>query len=143
MTRRIALQPAIFWLGFTVFAFLFMLPMAATLFVKGGDDEYIRVATNVPSTTWLPRSRRKFRNSRGPNCCEARVSATMVIEKATPATVIIDPAMVESTSRAPSGLPAQIQPTFLIHSELTCPSRWTETNDNPMLPALINAGTNQ
>lgn len=28
LTRRVALQPAIFWLGFTLFAFLFMLPMA-------------------------------------------------------------------------------------------------------------------
>lgn len=65
----------------------------------------MKVETNVPSTTWLPRSRRKFRHSRGPNCCDARVSATMVMENVTPATVIIDAAIVESTARAPSGPP--------------------------------------
>jgi hypothetical protein len=42
------------------------------------------------------------RNNRGPNCCDARVSATIVFEKVTPATVIIDAAIVESTARAPS-----------------------------------------
>ena len=65
----------------------------------------MNVATKVPSVIWLPRSRRKLRRRRGPNCCEASVSATMVIENVTPATVIIDAAMVDSTARAPSGPP--------------------------------------
>ena len=62
----------------------------------------MNVETNVPKTIWLPGSRRKLRSRRGPNCCDARVSATIVIENVTPATVIIDPAIVESTARAPS-----------------------------------------
>jgi len=45
----------------------------------------------------------KFRKRRGPNCEEARVSATTVIEKVTPATVITDPAMVDKRDLAPSG----------------------------------------
>jgi len=59
----------------------------------------------VPRVTWLPRSRMKFSSSRGPNWFEANVNATMVIEKTTPATVIIDAAIAPSTSRAPSGPP--------------------------------------
>jgi hypothetical protein len=40
---------------------------------------------------------------RGPSCEEASVSATRVIENTRLATVIIEAAMLESTSRAPSG----------------------------------------
>ena len=57
---------------------------------------------NVPSTTWLAVSRMNTRSNLGPYCCDARVSATTMIEKATPATVIIDPAIVISVARAPS-----------------------------------------
>jgi hypothetical protein len=60
------------------------------------------VATKVPSTNWLPRSRMKLRSRRGPNCEDARVSATMVMENTTPVTVIIEPATTLTTARAPS-----------------------------------------
>ena len=43
----------------------------------------------MPSTTWFPVSRIKLRSKRGPNCADAIVSATMVMEKTTPATVLI------------------------------------------------------
>ena len=37
---------------------------------------------------------------RGPSCCDTSVNATSVIEKTSEATVIIDPAIVESSRRA-------------------------------------------
>ena len=63
------------------------------------------MATNVPSTTWLPVSRMKFRSSRGPNWLLAWVRVLIVIENTTPATVIVDPATVDSNDRAPSAPP--------------------------------------
>ena len=83
--------------------------------------------TKTPSTIWVPRSFVKLRRRRGPNCEEARVRATIVIEKATPATVMVEPAMVERTLRAPSGPPAQSQPAARAHLALmiesTCDHR--------------------
>ena len=49
-----------------------------------------------PRTTCVPLSIIKLRSKRGPNCDEARVKATIVIEKAILVTVIIAPAMVPS-----------------------------------------------
>ena len=65
----------------------------------------------VPSATWLPRSRMKFRSSRGPNCEEASWSTTTVIEKVTLVIVIIEPATVERTAREPSGPRMKVQPS--------------------------------
>ena len=48
----------------------------------------------------------KLPSTRGPNCDDASESATTSTENVTPATVIMEPAMVESTPRAPSGPPA-------------------------------------
>ena len=67
------------------------------------------MATNVPSTTWLVVSRMKLRSRRGPNCDDASDSATRVIEKTTPAMVIIEPAIVLSTRLAPSAPPVYAQ----------------------------------
>jgi len=67
--------------------------------------QYRKSATKTPSATWFPRSRMKLRRSRGPNWTEARVIATIMIEKTTPATVIIDAATVDSSVRAPSAPP--------------------------------------
>ena len=50
---------------------------------------YTNVATNVPSVIWVPRSRMELRSIRGPNCVDASVRATIVIEKTTPTTVMI------------------------------------------------------
>ena len=63
----------------------------------------MKVPTHVPSTSWLPVSRMKLRSSRGPNWVEAWVRVTMVMENPTPATVITEPARVDSRRRAPSG----------------------------------------
>jgi hypothetical protein len=64
----------------------------------------MKLATNVPRTNWILLSRMKFRSRRGPNCEDARLRATMVMEKVTPVTVIMDAAMVDKIDRAPSGL---------------------------------------
>ena len=60
--------------------------------------------TKTPSTTWFDRSRMKFLSMRGVNWLDARERATIVIENVTPATVIIEPAIVDSILRAPSAL---------------------------------------
>ncbi len=62
----------------------------------------------MPSVIWLPMSRTKFRIIRGPNCCEARVSARMVMENTTPTTVMTAAAMAMSTCRSASALPVRI-----------------------------------
>ena len=61
----------------------------------------------------------KLRNNRGPNWEEARVSVTIVMEKTTPATVMVELAMVASTLRAPSAPPAQIQAVLRAHFTVT------------------------
>lgn len=79
--------------------------LSAPRTVRSTKRAYEKVATKVPSEAWLPRSRVKLRSRRGPICCDASVSAAMVIEKVVPATLSMAAAMVESTARAPSGLP--------------------------------------
>ena len=65
---------------------------------------YTKVATNVPSVSWVPRARMKLRSILGPNCWDASVRATMVTEKITPSTVMIPAASALSSCRAPSAL---------------------------------------
>ena len=45
----------------------------------------------------------KLPRSRGPYCPEVSDKTTIVMENATPATPIMEPEMVESKERAPSG----------------------------------------
>ena len=66
------------------------------------DTAQTKVATNVADVTWLPTSRTKLRIMRGPNCCDAKVRARMVMENTTPTTVITAAAMAISTWRAVS-----------------------------------------
>ena len=61
------------------------------------STEYTKVATKTASVTWLPTSRTKLRIIRGPNCCEAKVRARMVMENTTPTTVRTAAAMAMST----------------------------------------------
>ena len=70
---------------------------------------YTKVATNVPSVNWVPRSRMKLRSILGPNCVEARVSVTIVIENTIPVTVITAAASVVRIWRAASAVPNSIQ----------------------------------
>ena len=55
--------------------------------------QYTNVATNVPSVSWVPRSRMKLRSIRGPNWVDASVNVTIVMEKTMPTTVITDAAI--------------------------------------------------
>src|SRR5450755_701213 len=66
---------------------------------------YTNVATNVPSVNCVPRSRMKLRSMRGPNCVEASVRVTIVIENTTPTTVITAAASVVRIWRAASAEP--------------------------------------
>ncbi len=63
------------------------------------------MATNVPSVTWVIRSRMKLRSIRGPNWVEARVSVTIVIEKTSVTTVITAAAIAVRICLAASALP--------------------------------------
>ena len=65
----------------------------------------MKVATNTLSTTWLTRSRRKFRNRRGENCVDASCSATTVRPSTSAMTVTIVLAMPISRLRASSTVP--------------------------------------
>ena len=69
------------------------------------STEYTKVATNAPRLNWVPISRMKLRNMRGPNCWDASWSTRMVIEKTTPATVMTAAAIAMRICRAASGLP--------------------------------------
>jgi len=69
----------------------------------------MKVATNVPSVSWVPRSRMKLRSMRGPNWVDASVNVTRMIEKTTPTTVITAAAMAVRICRAASALPAITQ----------------------------------
>ena len=58
----------------------------------------------MPSTTCVTRSRMKFRRMREVYWLEASASVTNTIENVTPTTVIIEPAIVDNTPRAPAAL---------------------------------------
>ena len=66
--------------------------------------QYMKVETYAPKTTWFNRSYMKFLINLGPNCEEAKVKATKVIEKTVPATPIMAPEIVVKILLAESGL---------------------------------------
>ena len=72
------------------------------------NTEYTNVPTKTPRVTWFPMSRTKLRIIRGPNCCEANVSARIVMENTTPTTVMTPAAMEMRTWRSASALPVRI-----------------------------------
>ena len=59
----------------------------------------------MPSVSCVTRSRMKLRSMRGPNCVEASVRVTIVIEKTSPTTVITAAASPVRTCRLPSAVP--------------------------------------
>lgn len=63
----------------------------------------MKVAIKVPRSAWVPVSRMKLPRRRGPNWDEVSERTTIVMEKTTPAVVIMEPATVERSVRAPSG----------------------------------------
>ena len=99
--------------------------------------------TKTPRTVWFVRSLMKLRRTRDEYWLAANDSETMVMEKTTPATVIIEPAIVDSMPREPAA-PApnrrgQLAMTF-------CASiRSVSISANASVTAAqtITAGTNQ
>ena len=101
--------------------------------------EYTKVAVKTPRATWLPRSRRNVRSTRGENWLLASCSATIVIVNTSPVNVIMDVAMVVSSCWALVGPPVNAsQPR-------TSSARSTRTvsNDRTTAPATNRLGTNQ
>src|SRR6202035_1802584 len=90
--------------------------------------QYTNVATNVPSVNCVPRSRMKLRSIRGPNCVEASVSVTIMIENTTPTTVITAAASAVKIWRAASALPSithegnVIEPLYTARSSTCVPA---------------------
>ena len=56
-----------------------------------------KVATNIPSTAWLKRSRRNVRVTRGESCELASCSTSMVTVKTSAVKLIIAPEIAERT----------------------------------------------
>lgn len=85
----------------------------------------------------------KLRSKRGPSWDEASERVTNVIEKTTPATVIIDPAMIPSTALAPSAPPVNVQPRLSVNQRVTDVSTVTLTNANATATTVMSVGMNQ
>ena len=85
----------------------------------------------------------KLRNKRGPNCDEARVRVTMVMEKTTPATVMVELAIVARTLRAPSAPPAQIQAVSRAHLGFKVVSMCRVKAESRIAPSASKEGRNQ
>ena len=78
---------------------------------------------------------------RGPSCCDTSVNATSVIEKTSDATVIIDPAIVESSRRALSSDIAGVRPELT--ERLICSSVSTKKIATTIATSESSAGMNQ
>ncbi|CAA9301124.1 MAG: hypothetical protein AVDCRST_MAG40-366 [uncultured Gemmatimonadaceae bacterium] len=99
--------------------------------------------TNAPSTTWLARSRMKLRRMRGVYWLDACVTATVVMEKVTPATVIIEPAIAESIERELPALAPKTRGQRASASASTRADSSTIPTASAMAPSTIAPGTNQ
>jgi len=97
----------------------------------------------TPSTVWLPRSPVKFRRMRGEYWLDPSCSATIVNENAIVTTVIIVPAIVDRTPRAPAEPPSKSHHVCRFAPSSTSWSNHSETNARMIAPSVINAGRNQ
>ena len=116
-----------------------------TVTTRSTRSEYTNVETKAPSMNWFVRSCMKFSGNRGPSWLDACVSTSSVSENATPATVIIDDAIVVSTARAPS-LCIGAKAAASQRASQASPSRWptdTVTPDSTTAATPSTAGTNQ
>ena len=91
---------------------------------------YKKVEMNTPNTVWLIRSLINPSNSLGPYWEEANERTTIVIEKTTPAIVIIEPAIVERTALALSA------PAEKNNQELKL--KWLERFEYKYIEAHVN-----
>ena len=99
--------------------------------------------TKTPSTDWLSLSAMKLRNTRGLYWVAADESTTSVIEKITPATVIIEPAIAVSMARAPS-VPAPNSPgQRCISMDANRRSSWIRATASAVAPVTMMPGISQ
>ena len=103
----------------------------------------MKIPVKIPSTTCVTRSRMKFRRMREVYWPEASESVTRVIENVTPATVIIEPAIVDNIPRAPSALAPNRSGQRASHRSLPLEPASTKATARAMLTATISEGTNQ
>src|SRR5690606_37818951 len=103
----------------------------------------MKVAMKVPSTNWLAVSRMKLRTRHGPNCVDASDSDAIVIENVSDATVIMEPAIVASSQRATSALPALLNGPLPRPFHSNSSSSDNVKNESATAPADIKAGRNQ
>jgi hypothetical protein len=68
---------------------------------------------------------------------------TRVIEKTTPAMVIIEPAMAPSKALAPSAPPVKVQSQLSVNHSVVSSSRATVAKANTIAPLAMTAGRNQ
>src|SRR5690625_4409196 len=98
----------------------------------------------TPSTTWLARSEVKFLSTRGVNWLEASWSATIVIEKTTPVTVMIPLAIALRTPRAPSAPPPKSHQNLLAWSPANVVrSSQSVRKASPIAQSVNRVGNNQ
>src|ERR1700733_8149449 len=113
----------------------------ALLMETSASTEYTNVPTKTPNVTWLPMSRTKFRSMRGPNCCDANVSARMVMENTTPTTVITAAAMAIRTWRSASEFPVRIQRGSIRCLWKAARSIWNVTRNSSTEATIKRLGT--
>ena len=85
----------------------------------------------------------KLRRRRGPNWDDASVRATIVIENATPATVIMDPAIAASVARTPSGPVSRIHGRRRTQDPGTRRSSVTSTTARAPADSVMHVGQSQ
>ncbi len=85
----------------------------------------------------------KLRSTRGEYCVAVSDNATMVMEKTTPATVIIDVAMADSIAREPLALAPNRRGDHSASSRVFHPSNSTRASAAAIEASTTSPGTNQ
>src|SRR5689334_20352051 len=97
----------------------------------------------TPSTSWVARSLMKLRRMREVYWLEANASVTRVMEKVTPTTVIIEPAIVDSIPRAPEAPAPKKRGQRASQSAFAWVSTLIKPTASAMLAATMSDGRNQ
>jgi len=99
--------------------------------------------TKTPRTVWFVRSLMKFRSTLDEYWLEANDSDTIVIENTTPATVIIEPAIVDSMPLEPAAPAPNRRGQLSLTSCNSIRSVSISTSASATAAPTITAGTNQ
>jgi hypothetical protein len=111
--------------------------------VRSTTTQYANTPTNVPSTICVARSRMKVRRMRGVNWLEACVTASIVSEKVSPATVMIELAMADRSERELSALAPKTRGKRASASASTRAETSTMSTASATPPRPMAPGTNQ